>query len=217
MERSNLIADRTTRTLSLLGGLLLISLLLFGCAHQKPKVTVSQFRFEYNNSSYRIRSITSTEKSQSYNEIIGEKFMAADYDQDRVIDTILMGDVSLGQAQKIYEYGLNEVAKEKKLRVKIPSINRYLHEKNNIQLEIRTFRPTSAQPFNEFKIIDNRPFVQPEITIIADHDADGVLDEVLKGSVSLEKAQASYAEAIAAGLEKGELVRANGRILVKAK
>ena len=217
MEKMNIIIDQLKQVSTLFLGFLLCIFLLYGCAHQKPEVTVSQFKFDFNNSTYRIRSISSADKTQSYNEIIGEKFMAADYDQDRVIDSILFGEVSLGQAQQVYEYGLNEVSKEKKLHVRNPNTNRYLHEKNDIQLEIRSFRPANGQPFNEFKITDNRPFVHPEITVIVDHNADGNLDEVLKGSVSLEKAQAKYEEAITAGLQKGELVKVNGMILVKEK
>lgn len=200
-----------------MGGLFLIILMLDGCAHQKSKVSVSQYKFDFNDRTYRIRSISSGDKTVSYNELIGEKFMAADYDQDRVIDSILLGEVSLSEAQQIYDYGLNEVSKEKKLQIRNPGINRYLHEKNDIQLEIRSFRPTNAQSFNEFKITDNRLLVSPEIIILVDQNADGFLDEVLKGSITLEKAQSQYAEAIAAGLQKGELIKANGTILVREK
>jgi hypothetical protein len=217
MEKLNSITNQRKRTLTFLGGLFLIALMLSECAHQKPQFNVSQYRFNFESQTYRIRSISSNDKSESYNELIGEKFVATDYDQDRIIDSILLGEVSLGEAQQIYDYGLNEVSKEKKLQVRNPSIDRYLHEKNDFQLEIRSFRPINAQPFNEFKITDNRPLVRPETIIIVDQNADGILDEVLKGSVSLEKAQSQYAEAIAAGLQKGELIKENGTILVKEK
>lgn len=217
MEKRNLITNQSKRTSSFFGGLFLIILMLCGCAHQKPKVSVSQYKFDFSDRTYRIRSISSGDKTESYNELIGEKFMVADYDQDRVIDCVLLGDVSLSEAQQIYDYGLNEVSKEKKLQVRNPNINGYLHEKNDFQLEIRSFRPINAQPFNEFKITDNRPLVRPEIIIIVDQNADGILDEVLKGSVSMEKVQAQYTEAIATGLQQGELVKANGVILVKEK
>ena len=217
MEKSNLITNQLKRTSSFFGGLFLIILMLSGCAHQKSQLSVSQYRFNLADKTYRIRSISSVDKTQSYNELIGEKFMVADFDQDRVIDCVLLGEVSLSEAQEIYEYGLNEVSKEKKLQVRNPSIDRYLHEKNDLQLEIRSFRPTKAQPFNEFKITDTRPLVSPEIIIIVDQNADGNLDEVLKGSISLEKAQSQYAEAVAKGLQRGELVKTNGMILVKEK
>ena len=217
MERRNLITDLLKRNSTFLAGLFLIVLMFCGCAHQKPKVSVSQYKFDFNDKTYRIRSIFSGDKANSYNELIGEKFMVADYDQDRIIDCVLLGEVSLNEAQEIYEYGLNEVSKEKKLQVRNPSIDRYLHEKNDLQLEIRSFRPTNAQPFNEFKITDTRPLVSPEIIVIVDQNADGTLDEVLKGTVTLEKFQSQYSEAIAAGLQKGDLIKVNGTILVKEK
>ena len=217
MEKINFIIDHLKMVSIFFGAILLSIFLFYGCAPQKPQLRVSQYRFNFEDDTYRIRSISSTDKSQSYNEIIGEKFVAADYDQDRIIDCILLGEASLNEVQKIYEYGLNEVSKEKKLQVRNPDIDRYLLEQNDIQLEIRSFRPTNAQPFNEFRIADNRPLVRPEIIIVVDHNADGNLDEVLKGSISLDKAQSQYAEAIAAGLQKGELIKVNGKILVKEK
>ena len=198
-------------------GFLLITFLLYGCATQKPQLSVSQYRFNLADETYRIRSISSKDKSESYNEVIGEKFIAVDYDQDGVIDTILLGEVSLNEAQKIYDYGINGVTKENKLRVLNPGIDRYLHEENDFQLEIRSFRPMNAPPFNELKITDNRPIVRPEVIILVDQNADGILDEVLKGSVALEKYQAQYGEMIASGLQKGELIKVNGTILVKEK
>lgn len=217
MEKMNFIIDKFRKVPTLFSGIFLSIFLFYGCAPQKPQLRVSQYRFTFEDDSYRIRSISSTDKSQSYNEIIGEKFVAADYDQDGIIDCILLGEVDLNEAQKIYEYGLNEVTKEKKLQVRNPSINRYVHDTNDFQLEIRTFRPTNAQPFNEFKITDTRPLVRPEIIILVDQNADGTLDEVLKGKVSMGQVQSRYAEAIAAGLQKGELIKVNGTILVKEK
>jgi len=217
MEKTNYITNQLKRTSAFWGGLLLIVLMLYGCATQKPQLSVSQYRFNFEDETYRIRSISSTAKSESYNELIGANFMAADYDQDRIIDCILLGEGSLNEAQKIYEYGLNEVTKENKLQVRNPSINRYVHDRDDFQLEIRSFRPTNAQPFNEFKITDNRPLVRPEIIIIVDQNADGTLDELLKGSITLEEVQSQYAEAIEAGLQKGVLIKVNGAILVKEK
>ncbi len=125
--------------------------------------------------------------------------------------------ILLSEAQRIYDYGLEKVTKENKLIVRVPSSDRYVHESNNFQIEIRSFRPANAQPFNEFKMIDKRPTVCPEVVVVVDQNADGTLDEVLKGTLSLEKAQARYSEAIENGLSKGELVKVDDAILVKVK
>ncbi len=201
--------------------LLLLSLLSTlphcGCATQKPLLRASQYRFNYNEEAYRIRSISSQDRSESYNELIGKDFLAADFDQDRIIDCIVLGEAKLSEVQKIYEYGLDRVTQENKLQVRNPDISRYLHENNGLQIEMRSFRPADARPFNEFRIIDKRQMVSPQAVVLVDRNADGTLDEILKGEMSLESAQTHYTEVIETGLLKGELVRANGTVLVKEK
>lgn len=192
-------------------------LLMSACAPQKPQPSASQYRFSYNDEVHRIRSIFSEDKKESYNELVGKNFVAADFDQDRVLDRILFGETSLSEAQKIYEHGLARLAQENKLQVRIPRVARYVYEKNGSQIEIRSFRPANARPFNEFVITDHRQAVHPEIIIIVDQNADGILDQVLKGAVALEKVQPQYTQAIAAGLRKRELIEVNNTILVREK
>lgn len=196
---------------------MLIAALFCGCAHQQPQLCVSQYHFKMDNDSYRIRSISSMTKTESCNELIGEKFMAVDYDQDGVLDCIILGEASLSQVQNIYDYGLNGVSKENKLRVQHPSINRFASQGDNHLFEIRSFQPFNTAPFNEFKITLTRALVHPEIDVFLDQDADGTLDEVLKGSTKIQNYQSKYEELVAAGLKKGELVKINGTILVKTK
>jgi hypothetical protein len=217
MEKPNSITNQKKRTLILLGRLFLFISMLYGCAHQKPQPSVSQYRFILDDETYRIRSITSADKSESYNEVIGEKFMAVDYDQDGVLEGVVLGDVNLTEAQKIYDYGLNGVTKENKLQVRNPGINRYAREKDDVQFEIRSFQPVNATPFNEFKITDTRPLVRPEVIVLLDQNADGILDEVLKGSVRPDEFQSQYAEMIKTGLQSGDLIKVNRTILVKEK
>ena len=217
MSRTNFVADRSMGVSTLLLLSLLSMSTFYGCAAQKPQLRASQYRFSYEEKAYRIRSIISDDHAQSYNELIGKDFLAADFDQDRIIDCILLGEAKLSEVQKIYEYGLDRVTQENKLQVRNPAISSYLHEDNSFQIEMRSFRPTDGRPFNEFRIIDKRQVVSPLIVILVDRNADGTLDEVLKGETSLENAQSHYAEVIAEGMLKGELVKVKGAILVKEK
>jgi hypothetical protein len=198
-------------------GILLSIFVICGCANQKSQLRASQYRFSYNDEAYRLRSISSKDATEFYNELVGANFVAVDFDQDRIIDRILLGEVSLTEAQKIYEHGLDRLARENRLEVRIPRVSRYVHEKNDFQVEIRSFQPANAQPFNEFIITDNRPVLCPETVIIVDRHADGTLDEVLKGTATPAEFQSQYAKAIEAGLQKRELVKVNNTILVKAK
>lgn len=197
---------------------LLLGVFIFcGCAARKPNAHVSQYRFIYNDEAYRLRSISSKDKTESYNELVGANFLAVDFDQDCVIDRILLGDASLSDAQKIYEYGLNRLIQENRLQLRRPNVQRYVYESCDSHLEIISFRPANATPFNEFKIMDKRQMVSPQIIVMIDQNANGVLDEALKGEATPAEAQAQYAEAIEAGLQKGVLSKVSSMILVKEK
>lgn len=215
MEKTNFSINHLKA--AIYAGTLLGIFALCGCASHKPQIRAAQYRFTYEGEAYRLRSISSENTTEFYNELVGANFVAVDFDQDRILDRILLGEVGLAEAQKIYEHGLEKLAKENKLEVRVPRVSRYVHEKNDFQVEIRSFRPANAQPFNEFVITDNRPVSCPETIIIVDHHADGTLDETLKGSATPEKFQSQYAKAIEAGLQKGELIKVNQAILVKEK
>ena len=217
MRRVNLLCAQLRGAATTFGWILLSLFTVYGCASQKPQLTASQYRFDFENETYRVRSISSEDGTESYNELIGKNFLAADFDQDRVIDSILLGEVNLSEAQRVYEFGLEKVAQEDKLHVRIPSVNRYVYEGYESYLEISSFRPPNAQPFNEFKITDKRQMVSPRIIVLVDQNADGTLDEILKGQVTLEEIQPQYAEAIEVGLAKRALIKTDGTILVKEK
>ncbi|MBN2009027.1 hypothetical protein JW960_06760 [candidate division KSB1 bacterium] len=191
-------------------------LILVGCSHQKPMLTVTQYSFNYKDQPFRIRSITSTEKSKSMNELIGDSVMAADYDQDRIIDRILYGKFSLDETQQIYNHGLNSVSEHNLLVVRNPTIDHYVARDDKQQYEIRTFRPTDGKIFNQFKITDARPVI-PVISIFLDQEADGNLDKTIQGSMPIADAQRQYTKAIESGLQNGQLVKLNGTIQVATK
>jgi hypothetical protein len=198
-------------------GIFLGILVLSGCAAKLPKLLVTQYRFKFNDESYRLRSISSKDSVKSYNELIGGKFLAVDYNQDGVLDHIRLGDVDQSETQKIYEYGIDALAKENKLQVRNPDVERYAYENDNKQYEIISFQPADARPFNEFKIIQTTSSATPNIIIVCDQNADGTLDDILIGGVAVEKLQSQYQDAVTTGLQTGRLQKVDGTILVKAK
>jgi len=198
-------------------GFLALLGVLCGCASTKPTVTAAQYRFTLNDEVYRIRSITSSDNSLSYNELLGEKFLAIDFDQDRIIDRITIGTIELADAQNIYDYGLLLLSQENKLQERSPENHKYIYDDPNFYIEIKTFRPAGASPFNEFKITNKQPVIEPVMIVALDGNADGTLDKILKGTETLEKLQTKYAEAIENGLRKNGLIKVNGMILVKEK
>lgn len=216
MGCSNFCAARCPRQSRLCAGIMLSSLLLCACAQPELRIQASQYRFKLNDETYRLRSITSEGESKFYNELIGAKFLAVDFDQDRILDCILLGDADLDEAQAVYEHGLNELSKENKLQFRMPTVKRYLQESEDFRLEIMSFRRTNGQPpFNEFKLTGKRQMVSPQINVFVDRNADGMLDEVLKGVMELQSAQTQYAEMIETGLRRQALIRTDGMVLVK--
>ncbi len=213
MGNTNFIILCLKKVFILLTGFLLCTFLFNGCVSSKPRAGVSQYLFTYDDQNYRIRSLTSSDKTKSYNELIGKNFVAADIDQDRFIDQISLGEISLSEAQKIYDYGLTMLSKESKLVEIGPRVNQYLHENIEFDYEIKSFRPVNADPFNEFKIIDKHSISQ-EVTILVDQKANGILDDIIKGSITLEEVQSKYSEVLKEGLEKGKLTKVDDKILV---
>lgn len=191
------------------------TMLLYHCAPPKPQVRVSQYRFQMGDKDYRIRSILVGEQDGTYNEIIGDAFVAKDYNQDRILDRITLGDFNLSEAQKIYEYGLDLAAKENKLNKRTDGEKIYQYENTDYYFEIRSFSLSDTPPSNEFKIVDKRSDKPDQIIVIIDQNADGTLDEVLKGSTTPDAMQSKYNEALQAGLKKRKLVQEDSRILVK--
>ena len=207
--------NQSSKTVPATAAFLLSAFVLHGCAPQQPRLNASQYRFKYHDQAYRIRSISPETKAGAYNELIGEDLVAADFDQDQILDRIVLGDVNLSAAQKIYEYGLAKLRQENKLQVQAVSVKRYMHEGCDFTLEMTSFRPAAAPPFNELRMMDKRQPSEAQAIVLIDHDADGRLDAILKGTVNLEQAQAQYAEIIATGLRAGRLIRSEHAILVK--
>jgi hypothetical protein len=196
--------------------LLLISF-FYSCSSVKPLTTASYFRFDFDDEAYRIRSVSSVDNGNSYNELIGKHFVAIDYDKDRVIDKITLGEENLLQAQEIYDYGLNILISKDMIQVYSVKTVNYFHENSDFDYQIKSFHPIGSEPFNEFKIIRKHELEDIEI-IMVDKKADGTLDEVLKGPIKeVADYQARYNYVISSGLEKNRLVKEGEKIFVKQK
>ena len=187
---------------------------IMSCSTQKPLVHASKYKYIYNGEKYQIWSIFDVENDLKQNRLISEEFNATDIDQDGIIDIITSGYISLENAQKIYSAGIDMATMEQKVSHRIPEISTYLHENTIYTYEIKSFRPIQSQPFNEFKVTDKRPILIPEVFILIDQQADGVLDDVVKGRITPDKFQAKYTDAINEGLEKQKLTKVDDMILV---
>lgn len=204
------------KNMSVIFSVSLIYLAIFtSCASTNSKLIVSHYRYEFENQTYRIRSVNSEKVEECFNELIGENFMAIDFDQDRIIDRIVLGEAQLSEAQKIYEYGLQLLLSENKLKEHITDISQYIKVEPCCLYEIRSFRVKDADPFNEFILIENRNIANPHTMVGIDQNADGTLDLLIKDSTTLERIQPEYESMIKNGLKVDKMIKVNGKILVK--
>lgn len=189
-------------------------LLLSSCA--SPGLKVAEYKFIYKGKSFVIRSAFSPDNPESSNKLIGANFVAVDMDQNRVMDNIVTGNTTLSEAQEIYDYCLNLLEKTQKLN-EVNRENGYFEiVESRFNYKIKSFHPLRGEIFNEFIITDKRNGSSNyKITILIDHDANGILDEVLKGSILLEDANEKYLETIKTGLADKKLEKSNKNIIVK--
>lgn len=203
------------RTTTFLGIISINLMILLSCASTKQKLIISHYSFDLDNQTYRIRSLISENQQECFNELIAKNYLAVDFNQDGIIDRIAMGDVELAEAQKIYDYGLDQLSKEHKLKEQVTQVSQYIQEEPCCRYEIKSFRIINSNPFNQFILTENRNTVSPQITVGVDQNADGTLDILVKGSTSLEDLQPKYQSMIKKGLEVNEMLKSNGTILVK--
>lgn len=194
-----------------------VILIFSNCSTVKPLTTASSYRYTMDDEVYRIRSISSVDNGGSYNELIGSDFVAVDFDKDRILDKISLGEGDLAKSQIIYEYGLNLLKEKDKLQIcHIEKVD-YTQENSEFDYQIKSFQPAGEKPFNQFKIIRKHELRATEVVLI-DQNADGSIDNVLKGPVDdIGDYQERYNYVLKAGLEKHKLEKMGDNILVKIK
>lgn len=199
----------------LLKACFLLTFLISNCNFINPQnKTSGHFKFKMDNTFYAIGSVSSIEKEKSYNQLVGINLVAVDLDRDGVIDQIKIGNQSLSDAQNIYGYGLSLLAAENKLSVQDAYYSHYFQKNTNYNYQIKSFQPSNDIVFNEFKITNKENEASSEIILI-DRNADGNLDEVLKGTSDAITYQSNYDYVLITGLENNKLFKSGDRILVK--
>ena len=197
-----------------LAGIILLILSIFCCAGKEIHGS-GFYNFEYNGEEYRIRSVLSENNGFAYNELIGKKFLAIDYDQDGEVDKISLGTIDISDAQGIYEYALDKLKTENKLQEVKPVFNFYNTSVDGYDCEVKSFQPSHEEPFNQFKILENDQNATTNFILGFDQQADGIIDTVALGEMSLEQMQTLYSELISRGLNEGVLIKVDNKIFVK--
>ena len=164
-----------------------ILLISISCSSSDPDLQVAGFRFTYEGNNYYIKSIYCPNNPKSCNHLISNDFEALDINQDRVIDKIIRGDATIAEAQRIYSYALNLLEEENRLSAIKNNTEEFIYTitKLNIHFEITSFTTEVGDPFNQFRVVQNRFGSEQDVSLFNDLKADGTLDEKLSGSFSL--------------------------------
>lgn len=193
---------------------IIVLLIFISC--KSTELSISEFEFVYKNTKYKIRSAYCPGNPESCNQLSSENFIAADLNQDRIIDEIISGEVSLSEVQEVYDYCLNLLESQNKLSQINKVDKKYTFNDFEFNFEIKTLYPKINMPLNEFTIADKRKGkVNYKISVFIDKEADGTLDELLKGEIGIKDAQAMYKNVIENGLSTNKLEQNRTKILVK--
>jgi len=189
----------------------------YGCAASKTAVKSAQYSFNYEGSDYRIQCIISDTKDECQNRLMSKDLLAIDHNMDQTIDEIVRGKLEFEAVQKIYAHGLEMALKDNKLIIRIPENGSYSYEDEKYTYKIESYQSGFNQRFNELKVLDKNKQINQEISIFLDQNADGTLNKVLKGTLSMEVVQEVYSNMIETGLANGAMEKIDNFIIVKEK
>lgn len=189
-------------------------LLLLRCAEKEIQGSAF-YKFDYKGEEYRIRTVVTESDGKVYNELIGNKFVAVDYDQDGILDEITIGTININDAQNIYDFALDMLTTQNKVAKIKPKLNSYRILLDGYTCEIKTFQNNNGESFNQFKVVEKDANKSTDFIIGIDYNADGILDTVTLGNMSLEKIQTLHSEVVDQGLKDNALIKVDNKIIVK--
>jgi hypothetical protein len=175
---------------------------IVGCASTKPELRQSIFGFDYGGERYQIISVVVADEG-GYNHLVrrdAERYVlhARDYDQDGELDTLLIGDVTLEQANRIYAAGIEQAKIEGRFR-SLTNTRLYEVELPEGVCTILTFPAGLESWTNRFTFVEAETQV---LVTFLDLTANGSLDRVEGGAGDLAIGQALYTRALQRGLRE---------------
>lgn len=195
--------------------LLLFPLLFFIISCTSSQMKIAEYNFDYMGNDYTVRSAYCPNNPASCNKLIGNNFIAIDLDQDRVIDKIDKGNISLQEAQEIYDYCLESLEKQGKINEVETNTKSYSIQEANLTLVVQTFVTNKKDIFNEFTILNKVATGTTLNSLYKDGKADGILNVTLKGGMLLEEAQTYYDKILKKGLDRGKIILSEKRYIVE--
>jgi hypothetical protein len=185
--------------------LMLVLVLSIGCTTTRTEQSRSAFAFDHAGGHYQIIGVD-VPLEGGYNFLVqreGEALLlhAKDHDQDGILDTLLVGDVTLDQANEIYADGIMQAEAEGKFRVQ-QTPRRYQIACAVGTCAVVTFQRNASGSANKFIYVQA---ASQNHFVFLDLDADGVLDEVERGEGTLDESQPLYDWLLQKGLRDGRI------------
>ncbi|MBN2029107.1 hypothetical protein JW824_02585 [bacterium] len=192
----------------------ILSVLWIACKTSHPVIRLGGYSFEFEGKHYHIESVTPN-YVEGYNIITRRDgdillFRAVDKEQDGILDELTVGNMSLEQAQKIYQAGILEGEERGYIR-KRTFAREYRTSIGGDRFILATYILALGDIYNKLFYYEIMRGVEVEIL---DLQADGIIDRVENGNKDLGVYQTIYRDIIDRGLRYGHVQLINGQYIV---
>jgi len=192
---------------------------LSGCITQKPEFKQTAFTFSYNDTLFVISGNSDPEGlREGSNDLIQRNngnvlLWYRDNNQDGILNTRFVGNLSLEEATLIYHYGIRLAQEGGKYREKTFA-RRFQITIGNFHYEIFSFGIETAESYNVFVIHDR---TTEKSIRIRDMNRNGILDDPDIEPEVIQRHQADYETVLNKGIERGHILFDGEAFLVRAE
>jgi len=190
-------------------------LVFLGCRSTGPVIEIGGYSFNHEGKEYRIESVTPN-YVEGYNILFRKDkdelvLRGIDKQQDGILDEVVVGKLSVEQANAIYQEGIREG--ERRGYIKKRSFAReYKASDQMTEYVLATYILVVGEVYNRLTIFQRMSF-QSE-AVVTDSDADGILDNIEKGPGTLGSYQKIYRMILEKGMHEKKVVKQDKRYLV---
>lgn len=134
-----------------------------------------------------------------------------DRQQDGILDEVVVGDITLEEANNIYQEGILIALENGSLKEKQYDHYYLISDMGKI-FELRTYVPVDGEPYNIFAV---KPISDGRTYVLRDLEADGSLDYFEEGEGELELFQSYYDKVVQKGISENNIKLSNGVYYVR--
>ncbi|MBN1781396.1 hypothetical protein JW948_09745 [bacterium] len=185
------------------------------CARRGNIVEIGGYTFQYDGQEYRIQSVTPT-LAEGYNVLTRREndqlvIKALDREQDGILDEIQTGNLTMDEANTIYQEGIAEGERRGYIK-KRTFAREYRYSDTMYHYVLATYVLAMGDVYNKLTITDRQLFKSPGVVI--DENADGILDHVEEGLDNIGEYQKLYRHLLDAGMRVNRIIKNDGKYLV---